>query len=198
MYSFLLILEMDQLNTIEKSSWGTAIIATCLLLILEVMSFLGQGKDHSKKAESSRTNDAQTVLLFFTFLGWSSILVHLWIPSWPIVLVIGVAIGLFTAGLPRLISRFRKKKQLAIRQAFEMDKALKSTGEVLADIPSGRGGKGKVHLNLRSAPYQVDAVSNGRHLPVGSPVRVVEIVDGRVLVVEPLTGDGTAPDMPRP
>ena len=197
MHFYLLILDMDQLNTIEKASWGIAIIATCLLLILEVMSFLGQGKDSGKRSEFPRIGDARTVLLFFTFLGWSSILVHLWIPLWPTVLLIGVLVGLFTASLPKLISRFRKKKQRAINQAFKMDQALKSTGEVLAYNPSGRGGKGKVHLNLRSAPYQVDAVSNGRHLPVGSPVRVVEIVDGRILVVEPLTGGGSAPDMPR-
>lgn len=196
MYVILLINQLGPLNTMEKVLWSIAMVATGLLVILEVLNFLGLDRDFDRKSDHSLFADARTVLLFFTFFGWSSILAHLWIAEWPSVLLIGIPTGLITAALPRVLVAIRKKKQRAVFETFKMDEALTSTGEVLAFIPSGRGGKGKVHLNLRSAPYQVDAVSNGQDLPVGAPVRVVEIVDGRVLVVEPLTGGSTPPDLP--
>ena len=196
---FLLISQIDHLNFVEKLLWSVAIVATLLTVILFVMSFFGVELEKEKKSGYPSWLDARTVLIFFTFFGWTSILAHLWISELPAVLLIGIPSGLLTAFLPGALSALRKRNQRALYQSFEFDEALRSTGEVLAYIPSGRGGKGKVHLNLRSAPYQIDAVSNGRDLPVGAPVRVVEIVEGRILVVEPLEGhaeDGRPPHTP--
>ncbi len=196
---YLLISQIDQLNVIEKMLWSVAIVTTLLLIILEVMSFLGLDLDNDRHPRRSRHADARTVLLFFVFFGWTSILAHLWISELPAVFLIGIPVGLFTALLPRAISVLNKKNRQILHDTFELNEALKSTGEVLAFIPSGRGGTGKVHLNLRSAPYQIDAVSNGHDLPVGSPVRVVEIVEGRLLVVEPLdAASGAPPHEPPP
>jgi membrane-bound ClpP family serine protease len=43
-----------------------------------------------------------------------------------------------------------------------------------------------VHLNLRKAPYALDAISIGAEIRPGDSVRVVDIVDEHILVVEPL------------
>lgn len=199
MHLFLLISQIDQLNFVEKLLWSLAIVATLLTVILLVMSFFGVELEKEKKSTYPKWLDARTVLIFFTFFGWTSILAHLWISELPAVLLIGIPSGLLTAFLPTTLSALRKKNQQALYRSFEFDEALRSTGQVLAHIPSGRGGTGKVHLNLRAAPYQIDAVSNGRDLPVGAPVRVVEVVEGRILVVEPLEGnpeDGTPPHTP--
>lgn len=196
---FLLISQIDQLNFVEKLLWSLAIVATLLTGILLVMSFFGVELEREKKRSHPRWLDARTVLIFFTFFGWTSILAHLWISELSAVLLIGIPSGLLTAFLPYTLSALRKKNQMALYQSFEFNEALRSTGQVLSHIPSGRGGTGKVHLNLRSAPYQIEAISNGRDLPVGAPVRVVEVIEGRILVVEPLEGnlgDGTPPHAP--
>lgn len=198
---YLLINQIDQLNGAEKLLWSMAIVSSLLTLILVVMSFFGFALDKDRPQNRNRWLDARTVLLFFTFFSWTSILAHLWISELSAVLLIGIPSGLLTAALPRITQAIRRKNQQIMQNSFELTQALKSTGEVLAYIPSGRGGTGKVHLNLRSAPYQVDAISNGRDLPVGAPVRVVEIVENRLLVVEPLEGnleDGTPPHAPMP
>jgi len=196
---FLVISQIDQLNFVEKLLWSIAIVATLLTVILLVMSFFGVELEKEKKTGHAKWLDARSVLLFFTFFGWTSILAHLWISELPAVLLIGIPSGLLTAFLPGMLSALRKKNQQVLYQSFEFNEALRSTGQVLSYIPSGRGGKGKVHLNLRSAPYKIDAISNGCDLPVGAPVRVVEVVENRILVVEPLEGnpeDGRPPHTP--
>jgi hypothetical protein len=71
-----------------------------------------------------------------------------------------------------------------------MEKALASTGKVLSSIPPHRNGFGKVHLNLREAPFEIDAVTAGQEVPKGTPVRVVDILDDKIVLVEPIVGKG--------
>jgi hypothetical protein len=96
-------------------------------------------------------------------------------------------VALLAALFPHWILRMRRRRtKLPANFKFDFHDAITSTGEVLQYIPPNKDGLGKVHLNLRKAPYELDAVSSGVELSKGMPVRVIDIIDDHILVVEPL------------
>jgi hypothetical protein len=56
---------------------------------------------------------------------------------------------------------------------------------VYLSIPQNLEGKGKVHIVVDGSLHEYDATTNGQQLPTGSHVRVVDILDDQVLLVEP-------------
>ena len=193
---FLFLDTFDLLTFTEKLLWSVAVISTVLLLVLTAMSFF---EEHSAEREQAQLNksalDARAILLFFTFFGWASILAHLWEPSIPKVLIYGLPIGIIAALAPVVLGKLKiKPVPVTISNGFHLKEAITSTGEVLDYIPPHVNGKGTVHLNLRNAPYQINAVSKNGELSAGVPVRVVAILDDNTVVVEPL--DGRPPNLP--
>lgn len=188
----------DFFTLTEKLLWSVAVVATILILILATMSFFGYDlESEQKKPLKWPWLDAKVILLFFTFFGWSSILAHLWEPSIGLVIIYGIPIGLLAACAPQLFNYLKPKQKnlLAPKAGFNLEDTLTSTGEVLQYIPPHIKGRGKVHLNLRNAPYQLNAVSQNGELAAGVPVRVVAIMDEQTIVVEPI--DGRPPHLPK-
>ncbi|MFK8103564.1 MAG: NfeD family protein [Saprospiraceae bacterium] len=114
----------------------------------------------------------------------------MWEESIGLVIIYGIPIGLLAAFAPQLLSFFKSgQKQIIISKSnFNLEDTLTSTGEVLQYIPPHIKGSGKVHLNLRNAPYQINAVSQNGELPAGVPVRVIAIMDEQTIIVEPIDG----------
>lgn len=178
---------IQELNFSEQLLWSVAVISTLLVAVLWVFSLFGL--EVESMDGKGKYGDGASILIFFLFLSWSALLAHRWEPMVWKSLLYGLPISLFAAILPiwaHYSSRSRKQKK--IRALFEPTQALSSTGQVLSSIPAHKHGRGKVHLNLRMAPYQMEAVTIGGALPPGAPIRVVDIIDDRILVVEPLDG----------
>jgi hypothetical protein len=57
---------------------------------------------------------------------------------------------------------------------------------VYLTVPERRKGKGKVHVTLNNSLREMDAVTEGEALPNGRSVKIVEIIEDNVLVVEPV------------
>lgn len=198
MLVFLLIDTFELFSKAEKLLWSLAIVSTFLMAILLVASYFHEDLEMKKQKKSGwGVNDSWSILLFLNFFTWTSILAHSWEGNLGKASLYGIPIGLLAALLPSLLPRTKKETNARPKRketVFPLEKALTSTGEVLQYIPSNINGRGKVHLNLREAPYLLNAVSKSGELPVGQPVRVIEILDESTLVVEPL--DGTPPNLP--
>ena len=69
---------------------------------------------------------------------------------------------------------------------MDISEALYNTGEVYIPIPSNKKGQGKIHITIQGSIREMDAVTVGGQLPTGSTVRVVEILNNDLLVVEPI------------
>ncbi|WP_421796618.1 hypothetical protein [Haliscomenobacter sp.] len=176
-----------QLSWAEQLLWVAAVVFTILLSIFLIMQFFNEEHDHSETRP--KITGARFILTFFTFWAWTSLLAHIWEPGLLISLVDGLPFGILAALFPYLILRLRKPVKKIVpsnRPEFNYQEALTSTGEVLQYIPPHQEGLGRVHLNLRKAPYALDAVSIGAEIRPGDSVRVVDIVDDHILVVEPL------------
>jgi hypothetical protein len=176
-----------QLSWAEQLLWVAAVVFTILLSIFLIMQFFNDEHDHSETRP--KITGTRFILTFFTFWAWTSLLAHIWEPGLLISLVDGLPFGILAALFPYLVLRLRKPVKKIVpsnRPEFNYQEALTSTGEVLQYIPPHQEGLGRVHLNLRKAPYALDAVSIGAEIRPGDSVRVVDIVDDHILVVEPL------------
>ena len=56
----------------------------------------------------------------------------------------------------------------------------------MVSIPPHRNGFGKVHLNVRGVPNELEAITAGQAIQPGMAVRVIDIIEDEVLVVEPV------------
>lgn len=173
-----------ELGTTQQIFWSLAIVASILLFILLFVSLFDWEGDEESTAKHRkkriRPTEPKAVLTAFTLFGWMGVLAAYFTDNLQLILIFSLIAGLFGALLPWILA------PLFRYPSFDADQALDSTGRVLQSIPPHRNGFGKVHLNMRTAPYEMDAVTAGAELSAGASVRIVEVIDDRVLLVEAL------------
>ncbi len=67
---------------------------------------------------------------------------------------------------------------------MDLNEALFQTGEVYLTIPAGKRSQGKIHINIQGVMKEMDAITEGKTLTTGSRIRVIEILDDNLLLVE--------------
>lgn len=166
--------------------WSLAVVASFLLLLWFMLRLFGlELEQDDEKTEKKRLQilEAKSILLFFAFFSWSAFMMlqnNVLIPSLLYAVLIGVLLTLV----------FRKSGKwffkLIQKRSMDLQKVKESTGEVLVSIPPHRNGFGKVHLKVRGVPNELEAMTAGQAIQPGMSVRVVDIIDEKVLVVEPV------------
>ncbi len=177
-------------NWAQQVFWLTAIVSSLLLAIFSALSLyeLSQGGGAEPDRRPSRFFHPRSLLTFFTASGWLAVLLSYQNISLPIVLSCSIAGGLLAAAFAKALVRFFLPLAPGHNPAAEQ--LIESTGKVMEPIPPHRNGFGKVHINLRDAPYELEAITGGGELKPGVPVRIIGVIDGRVLLVEPLEDEG--------
>ncbi len=178
------------MTILQQSLWLVAIAGTLLLLILIGISLIDPETEAEATARLSRLLNPRTIFTFFTFFGWAGLVASYATSSTAIILMSGAVAGLVAAamakGVTLLLLRLAPRPTVA-----NPERLVQSTGRVLYTVPSHRNGFGKVHLNVKGAPYEIEAMTAGMELRAGASVRVVDVIEeGRVLVVEPLEDRG--------
>jgi len=182
----------ESLSLLQQSLWLVAVASSLLLLILIVMSLLQPETEAKTNARLSRIFNPRTILAFLTFFGWVGLLSSYYLDSRLFVLLIGSTAGLLAAATAKGITLMLLR--LAPRPSkISTDRILLSTGRVLNTVPSHRNGFGKVHLDMRGLPYEIEAMTAGTELKAGASVRVVGVLEDRVLLVEPIEEDNGYP-----
>lgn len=172
------------LEGMQQIFWSMAIVSSILLSILLLINLFGT--DHDVESPShdhlswQRFTEPKVVLLALTFFSWIAVFLSYRLANVQLILLISALAGLIGALIPWLFS------PLLFRPPFDAKTALASTGQVLKSVPPHRNGFGKVHIHLRAAPFEMDAVTAGEELPAGAPVRVIDVIDDGILLVEPL------------
>lgn len=184
------------LASAEKVFWGIALVFSVLFLIQFVLSLIGldfdgdadidvggdTSLDHGLDADFTVLS-VRGIIAFFTFFGWAGVLVlNAGYGIWPAIVfacLSGIA-AMFVVGY--MMYMFSK---LSENGNINLNEALYHTGEVYLFIPANKNGYGKVHLKFQGALKEVDAVTDGDALPTGSSIKVVEIIDNNLILVEP-------------
>src|SRR5205814_10731956 len=83
--------------------------------------------------------------------------------------VCGGAAVFLVASMMAAMSRLQSKGNLDLRNAVG------AVGKVYLRVPAGRGGVGKVTLEVQGRYVEVEAVTAGPAIATGSPIRVVAV-----------------------
>ena len=206
----------ESLHVLEQIFFFIALPASVIMLIQTVMLFFGAGgggtgvgmeveisgiedggdggmaggSDESGDSVSSGLRFVTTrgVVAFFTVAGWTGILCMQMgmLPVLSALMAAGCGFGAMV-GVAFLVQWL-----LGLSSSGNMDyrTALGSFAEVYLRIP-GDGGKGKIHLIINGAHRECDAITeDGSPVGTGRTVRVTDIMQDGVLVVEPVIEKG--------
>ncbi|NNE30489.1 MAG: NfeD family protein, partial [Saprospiraceae bacterium] len=69
--------------------------------------------------------------------------------------------------------------------SVDMDSVLFESGTVYLTIPGKRKGIGKINVKVGNSIKEVRAVTEGQAIQTGKKVRVIEVMKGNILLVEP-------------
>ena len=185
----------------EHAFWGVSIIFSVLFFFQFVLSLFGLEfeSDGESELDNTATNSVATIssvdsdfawlsvrsiIAFFTFFGWAGTIALSNGASLLIALVSATIAGTIAMLVVAYIL-FRLSKSAQAANA-DMDEALHKTGEVYLTIPGNKEGQGKIYIQVGTSLREVDAITE--HLttiPIGTLIRVTEVIDNDLLLVEP-------------
>lgn len=185
----------EALTTAEQVFWLMGGTGTAVLVLQTILSFVGADVDSDFDVDVDFDVDAEisldfsmfsfkSLLAFFTFFGWMGVvgIGRGW--SLPITLLAGLGAGLVAMFLVAyMLFQFQK---LESSGNMRIEEAFMAEGEVYLAIPAAAGGQGQVTLELSGNIRELSAVTKGDNIPTGAKVRVIDILEDNVLVVEPL------------
>ena len=177
MHRFLFSSWWSTLTMGQQIFWSIATVFSLLSLILFILDLFEEETGRELSISKKRKLlDARIILIFFTSFGWASVLISIFLLD----LWLAASLGALLALTVTIVQGFYFG--FPWRESRDVRKILQSTGEVLQFIPPNHNGTGKVQLEVRKHPVELEALSAGRELPVGASVRVVDIVDEKVVV----------------
>ncbi|MFK8103222.1 MAG: hypothetical protein AB8G15_11880 [Saprospiraceae bacterium] len=186
----------SSLSGIQQVFWGISIVFSVLFIIQFVLSLIGLDFDGDVDLDVDTDMDGEYnldpsfsllsvrgIIAFFTFFGWTGVLVLNAGGSTLMALLSASFAGflaMFIVGY--MIYMFSKLSQPG---NIDVSRALFEVGEVYLTVPANKNGHGKIHLKIQGVFKEMDAVTDGDVLPTGSSVRIVEVLNDNLLLVEP-------------
>ena len=184
------------LSSIEQIFWGIALIFSLLFLIQFGLSLLGGDIDtetdlHAETSDGSFSLDpsftllsVRSIIAFFTFFGWMGVLALS--KGYSSSMVVLIAFGSGLAAMVTVAYLMYFFSRLAEEGNADLAELIFKNATVYLTIPERRRGKGKVHVTLNNSLREMDAVTEGERLDNGKSVKIIEIIEENILVVEPV------------
>ena len=186
----------------QQVFWGISIVFSILFIIQFVFSLIGLDADTDIDGDIEVSGDMDTdpgfgmdadftvfsvrsIIAFFTFFGWTGVLVlnagRSTITAITFASIAGILAMLLVGYLIYLFSKLSQEGN------YNINNALFNTGKVYLTIPPAESGEGKIHLIIDGTMREMEAITKEREkIPTGADIRVVEVLDNNVLLVEPI------------
>lgn len=181
------------LEMFDKVVWVIAFTVSLIFLIQTVMTFIGMDSDVGLDADfdGDMTDDGGGPFQLFTFrnfinfflgFSWTVIALRGQVASLTVLVLIGAVVGaLLVTGIMYMFYFMNKLQQSG---TMDIQQAVGKSAEVYLTIPGYRNGMGKVHVTVQGSIRELDAVTEADTLPSGSMVKVLSVLENRVLLVE--------------
>ena len=193
----------DALSGLEKFYWAIALPFTAFFAVQFLLTLIGLDGDHdvdldhdidvgdggdtsiAEAGDSFQLFSIRSIISFFTIFGWAGItFLHLgWHPIGATIMAIVLGTGMMF-----LVSYiFHWMIRMQEDGTMNIHNAIFETGEVYIPIPANGKGKGKIQIAVQGTLRELEAITEGNiNIPTGTKVKVKEIIDDEVLVVEPV------------
>jgi hypothetical protein len=181
----------DGLDLSRQVFYGIGIVAGVIALVLAILAIIGI--EHDDAVDSlAHTGDGDSGIFsvkpltgFFLGLGWAGGIAidngfGLFFAT-----VIGLICGGVLMGI--ILAMFRVIQSLRSDGTVRIEDALNATGTVYVTLPPSKAAGGQVVVSFRGRQETFAALSTAdRAIPSGDRVKVIQIVDPRTVLVEPL------------
>ena len=185
-----------QLDPALRFYWGIAIFASIVVVIQMTMSFAGMGDIDSGDADVDFSTDADSlddagsmhllsirnIFYFLLGFGWAGVSLWSTVPNAILLCVVAVLVGCLFVAI--FIFLFRQMMKLQSNGAFNINDAVGKACDVYLRIPGQNEGLGKVQISFNGSVQELDARTAGEPIPSGAKVRVLRVIDKKVLEVE--------------
>lgn len=186
-----------ELDPTLRIYWGIAIFASVVFVIQTAMSFLGVADIDSGDADVDFSTDTDSLddagsmhllsirNIFYFLLGFGWTGVSLWNTIENRILLVAAAVLVGCSFVALFLWLFRQMMKLQSNGAFDINDSVGKVCDVYLRIPAEAQGLGKVQISLGGSVQELDARSAGAQIPSGAKVRVLRVIDKKVLEVEP-------------
>lgn len=186
-----------ELDPTLRIFWGIAIFASIVFVIQTAMSFLGVADIDSGDADVDFSTDTDSLddagsmhllsirNIFYFLLGFGWTGVSLWNTIENRILLAAAAVLVGCSFVALFLWLFRQMMKLQSNGAFDINDSVGKVCDVYLRIPAEAQGLGKVQISLGGSVQELDARSAGAQIPSGAKVRVLRVIDKKVLEVEP-------------
>jgi hypothetical protein len=183
----------DALTLTRQLFYGIGIVAGIMALILAILAIIGL--DHHDAIDSigdAGTGDGDGGIFsikpltgFFLGFGWAGGLAL----DNGLGLFAATAVALIAGGglMAVIVAMFRAIHGMRSDGTMRISDALNATGTVYITLPPSKGSGGQVIVSFRGRQETFAALTTAdRAIPSGDRVRVVQVIDSRTVIVEPL------------
>lgn len=184
----------NSLDLFQKIYWGIALIASLIFLIMLVGTFLGAGSDDLGDVDAEVDGDTgagyqfftfKNLIAFFTIFGWSGIACLDMGYSRPVTILVSLVCGLIMMFI--MATLFYYISKLSHSGTLKIQNALNAVGEIYLPVGAKRSKIGKVLIRVQGSLRELEALTDeDTDLATGLVVKVKEITDNGILIVEPL------------
>lgn len=182
------------LTLFEKIYWSVALIASVILVILLILTLIGGDAEDFDDGDVDADIDGDTgigfqflsfknLMGFFTIFGWTGIACLDAGMSKGVTVMISVICGLLMMLAMATLFYYLGKMQSS--GTLKLKNALNQVGEVYLTIGANRSKIGKVSVTVQGTLRELEALTDEeKDLVLGNVVRVKEVTDNGILIVE--------------
>lgn len=186
----------DLMNWFEALSpalqifWGISIVSSFLFALQLLMTLLGFDSGTDVEIDDIDLDgefslfSLRSIVAFSLFFSWTGLIVLRGGGS----LTRAVVLGMIAGSVAMAIVAYLLYKIYQSEESGTVDlySAVGKDGEVYIPIPSNLNGKGKIHVVVENKLMELVAVTNKNKLSTGSKVKVLDVLEKNVLLVEAL------------
>ncbi|NDV46316.1 serine protease [Paludibacter sp. 221] len=181
----------NNLDSVLKVYWAVALFASLIFIIQAIMTFVGSGSDDGMGADFDGDLDGmeapfqlfsfRNLIHFLLGFGWTGISLYNVVPNKVVLSLLSVAVGLVFIFLFFII--IKQLMKLAENNSFNIQDTIGKTADVYLSIPAQKAGKGKIHVSVKGAIRELNAISGSDEIiTTGSVVEIIGISDNYVIV----------------
>lgn len=184
---------LNELDPTLKMFWYLALPTSLIFVVQLIMTFIGADGSDGLEADFDSNLDAggpfqlisfRNLINFLLGFAWGGISFSNIIQNRSVLIfvafVIGVLFFLMFVVIMQQLLKFQEDNTVKIQDA------LHQTGSVYLTIPEQKSGYGKIQVSIKGSQKEYQAVTVGESIPSGHAIRVVEVMDNNLCVVEKL------------
>ena len=176
-----------------RTFWLIALPVSLIFIIQSIMTFAGMDGGDGVHADFDGDMSGDQVpfqllslrnmINFLLGFSWSGISFYGLIQNKLLLVLVSLTVGCVLVGLFFVI--MKQISKLAEDNTFKITDCINKSGSIYIPVPADKSGSGKVQISVKGAVHELEAITCSKEkLETGCPVKVIEIVDNKFLMVE--------------